>query len=266
MRIITLIENLVYQKGLVAEHGLSFYIEIDGMKFLFDTGQGKNFILNAHQLGIDISAIDKLIISHGHFDHAGGINDFLKENIKASVIMKREALYPKYSGKLEIGVEHDANLPIDRIEFIESARQLSESLFVMPTITSYFPIDSHKKGFSVQVDGAIVPDPFDDELFLCIRNAQRLIVISSCSHNGITNILETAKKSFNKSVSEVIGGFHVRESTLEEKRHIANYLNYNEVESIGICHCTGIETYNYLKGICQGNVYYNCTGNKINLT
>ena len=85
MEITTLIENLVYQSGLVAEHGLSFYMEGCHKKILFDTGQSDRFIANAKALGVDLGDVDALIVSHGHYDHTGGLEAFLKINTKAII-------------------------------------------------------------------------------------------------------------------------------------------------------------------------------------
>jgi 7,8-dihydropterin-6-yl-methyl-4-(beta-D-ribofuranosyl)aminobenzene 5'-phosphate synthase len=266
MILTTLIENLVYQRGLIAEHGLSFYLDSGATKIIFDTGQGENFIRNARQLGIDISTIDYLVISHGHFDHAGGISSFLKENSKARIIMKREALNPKYSGKYEIGMDHTEDLPFERIEFVSSARPVDENVMVMPQIDSFFTANTQKSGFFTLVDGHRVSDLFDDELFLCILNRKKLTILSSCSHKGITNIMETARKHFDLPISQVIGGFHLKAAGHEEVEHIASYLSNNGVESVGACHCTGIDAYTILKADCQSHVYYSSTGTSINIT
>ena len=99
MKIVTLIENLVYKKELYAEHGLAFYIETENKKILFDTGQTGMFLQNAKTLGICIEDIDVLILSHGHYDHRGGLYPFLPENSKARVYAKKQLFTPKYNGR-----------------------------------------------------------------------------------------------------------------------------------------------------------------------
>jgi len=114
MKIITLIENHVNSPGLVAEHGLSLYIDTGNKKILFDTGQSGLFIQNAQKLGIDIREIDLLVISHGHYDHTGGLYQFLEVNKKATVYAKKEIFTPKYSGKTRfIGTQPNEELLAD---------------------------------------------------------------------------------------------------------------------------------------------------------
>src|SRR5690554_1923178 len=97
MQITTLVENLVYQPGLVAEHGLSFYIDTGKRRILFDTGQRNAFLVNARVMGIDLGKADALVISHGHYDHTGGLNAFLKANTTAPVYLKKQVLNKKYN-------------------------------------------------------------------------------------------------------------------------------------------------------------------------
>lgn len=265
MDLTVLIENLVYQKGLVAEHGLSFYIEEDGKKILFDTGQGGNFIINANKLGIDLSEIEFLIISHGHYDHIGGLHAFLKVNRKAKIILKKQALYPKYKNNEFIGIKDIGLIPRERLELAESVYPLTKHLFILPDIKCYFEIDTHKDGFFTQSGNEIQPDNFDDELFLCHKNNDQLTILSSCSHNGITNIIETAKNYFQAKLSNVIGGFHTREATKPEMQHITDYFNNIGLKQLGVCHCTGIDNYYQLKTSCSTITTYLSTGSRLTI-
>ncbi len=97
MKITTLIENLVYKRGLFSEHGLSIYIETSNKKILFDTGQSGLFLENAKTLGISIDEIDAVVLSHGHYDHTGGLYLFLEKNSKAKIYAKRGIFTPKFN-------------------------------------------------------------------------------------------------------------------------------------------------------------------------
>src|SRR4030042_201329 len=135
MKIVTLIDNIVYKTGLIAEHGFSVYLETGDKKILFDTGQSGNFIKNASLLGIDITSVDYCIVSHGHYDHTGGLYEFCKVNSKAKILMKKEAMLQKYKSNTSyIGVPFSAFLFNNRIEFIDKKFNLTEELIIIPEI------------------------------------------------------------------------------------------------------------------------------------
>jgi 7,8-dihydropterin-6-yl-methyl-4-(beta-D-ribofuranosyl)aminobenzene 5'-phosphate synthase len=261
MKIITLIENLVYGQGLVAEHGLSVYIETDNRKILFDTGQSGIFMQNAKMLGVAIEAIDCLILSHGHYDHTGGLYPFLEANKKAKVYAKRELFDPKYrSNKTFIGLTKNEELLRDRLVYIDEVTELDEGVFIMPNIPIKHPIDTHFDGLLKLKDNEIVPDEFDDELFMALVQKNRVNIISACSHRGITNICEASTDHFNLRVGLILGGFHIKNCTTEQYIHITHYLRTLQPKTLGVCHCTGIEKYADLRRVCEVPLFYNYTG------
>ena len=143
MRIITLIENVVNSGNLQAEHGLSLYIETDKQKILFDTGQSDMFIQNAHKLGVNIEDIDSLVLSHGHYDHTGGLYPFLEKNSKAKVYAKQNIFIPKYSGKTRfIGTMYNEELLKNRLVVVNSITEVAENVFIMPEINISNPVDT----------------------------------------------------------------------------------------------------------------------------
>lgn len=266
MKIITLIENVAYQRDLFAEHGLSFYIDNGTKKILFDTGQTGHFIHNAKILNIDLEAVDYVVISHGHFDHTGGLYDFLKINKRAEVIVKKEAFNPKYKGKNRfIGVDYEPAIIDKRVTYIEKPRKIDDDIYVMPEITIHNPDDTSFQPFMVKSADGFIEDTFNDELYLGIVKNNKLSVISSCSHRGITNILNTAVDYFELPVNMVLGGFHTRASCNERMNLIKTCFQNHGVRSLGICHCTGIDKYAELKSWFEKEAFYNYTGNEINL-
>lgn len=261
MKIITLMENLVYGQGLVAEHGLSVYIETANRKMLFDTGQSGIFIQNAKALGIAIEDIDSVVLSHGHYDHTGGLYPFLDVNKKAKVYARRELFDPKYrSNKTFIGTPKNEELLKDRLVYVDEVNELDEGVFIMPNIPIKHPIDKHFDGLLKLKDNEIVPDEFDDELFLALVFNNRVNIISACSHRGITNICEAATQHFNPRVGLILGGFHLKNCTTEQYIHITHYLRTLQPKSLGVCHCTGIEKYADLQRECEVPIFYNYTG------
>ncbi len=264
--IVTLIENLVYKQGLVAEHGLSFYINTPTKKILFDTGQSGAFISNAIALGIDISEVDVLVISHGHYDHTGGINKFLSINNKALIYVKSDAFLLKYHGYGRfIGMPKiDKNID-NRLVYVNTVTQIDNGIYVVPETKIYNINDTHFDGMFVKLDSGFTADEFNDEQFLVIDDGSNINIITACSHRGITNVCKTAVSFFNKPVNYVTGGFHTKESTEEQVNFIADYVNSISPQKIGVCHCTGVEKYVELKSKLKMPAFYNFTGNIIKL-
>lgn len=264
MRIVTLIENLVYEQGLIAEHGLSIYIETKNSKILFDTGQSGLFIQNAKKLGVKVEEIDSLVLSHGHYDHTGGLLPFLEKNSKAKVYAKKGISIPKYSSRIRFIGTPSGNLPLkERIVYLERITEIADDVFIVPDIRIYDSIDTHFEGLNKMEDDKIVPDEFEDELFLALRNNERINIVTACSHRGITNICTSATEHFKLPVNLILGGFHTKNCTTAQYRHITNYFRHLEPKSIGVCHCTGVEKYADLNNDLDFNVFYNYTGNEV---
>ena len=266
MKVTTLVENLTYKSGLLAEHGLSFYIETANRKILFDTGQSDVFVRNAQALGIDLTEVDAVVISHGHYDHAGGLNTFLRLNQKAKVYLKREALAAKYHGTSRyIGIELDNPLASGRLIFVDDPLVLDQGLFIIPQTPIVNPADTHFKGFLVKKENLFEEDTFEDELFLIADSADGISIISSCSHRGITNMVEVAKSIFKKEIKAVVGGFHLLGCTPEQQEATVSYFEQLAPKSLGICHCTGIDRYGAFAQRLGSTVFYNSTGTTFEL-
>lgn len=266
MKIITLIENLVTAPELTAEHGLSLYIDTGTKKLLFDTGQSGLFIQNAEKLGIDISEIDSLILSHGHYDHTGGLYPFLDKNKKAKVFAKKEIFTPKYNGKTRfIGTLPDKEKLADRLVFVETITEIAPDVFIMPTIELHHEIDTNFTRLYKKEGNSFSDDTFDDELFLVIRQNQHINIITACSHCGITNICTTAADYFKLPIHLILGGFHMKDCGIGQYVHITHYLQKMQPKLIGACHCTGIEKFASMFNDFECKVFYNATGNTIDI-
>lgn len=203
MKVITLIENTTTREDLVCEHGLSLYIEAGGLKILFDAGQSAAFADNAEKLGVDLSQVDLCILSHGHYDHGGGLARFLEINDHAPVYVNRHAFGDFYNAEGKyIGLD-SALLMEDRIVFAGDNRQLSESVSLHSCPGFPEPAPSYSGGLTVEKRGVREQDDFRHEQYLLVREGEKRILVSGCSHRGVMNI----KTWFAPDV--FIGGFHL---------------------------------------------------------
>ncbi|HOV13321.1 MAG TPA: MBL fold metallo-hydrolase [Spirochaetota bacterium] len=266
MRIVTLIENLSYKQNLVGEHGLSIYIETDKKKILFDAGQSGLFVNNAKYMGIDLSQVDDVVISHGHYDHTGGLYAFLKENKKAKIHIKESAFQNKYRGQEKyIGFPYNINLFEDRFNFITEITQIDDEIYIIPEIEIFNEEDTHFTNMKIKNRYTVKEDEFTDEQFILIKNSSEISIITGCSHRGITNIIETGKKESDLPINLIMGGFHFDKEEDEKIKKIINYFESINPKKIGFSHCSGIEAFSLFKERMKDKVFYNYTGNEIRI-
>lgn len=245
IKVTVLTEDTGREPGLYAEHGLSLYLETEQHHILFDMGQSGVFAQNAKALGIDLAKVDLAIISHGHYDHGGGLKVFCDINHKAPVYMSRFAFAPFQSeDQRNIGLD-PALAENDQIILTQDIWRIDDKLELCSCHQRpcFVPVDS--AGLKTIRDGKQVPDDFRHEQYLIIRDGGKRTVVSGCSHKGILNIVHWLRPDI------LIGGFHLlnlpgsREGE-ERLGHIAELLlQYDTIYYTG--HCTGAEAYRILK-------------------
>ena len=166
MKITVLAENTACREDLTCEHGLSLFIETGKHRILFDAGQTDAFAENAEKLGIDLKTADLAILSHGHYDHSGGIARFLEANSVAPVYLHREAFTPHYNadGKY-IGVD-PALAESPRLRFTDREETLAEGITLHSCNHLPRPVPFGSFGLTMQASGQIQPDDFRHEQYL----------------------------------------------------------------------------------------------------
>lgn len=259
MRITCLIEDNGPSQFKV-EHGLSLCI--DKFNLLFDMGQSYSFIENAQRLGIDISRIRYAIISHGHYDHGGGLPHFLKENKKASIYLGNSAFSRRYANDngswRYIGLERGLG-DNPRIKHLREDARLFKGCDILVNILDLFPPPRGNHKLYKITRNRIVKDDFKDEIVLIIEKRDDLIVLTGCSHRGILNITETIKRKYDKPIRALIGGFHI------EAKEAPKLLGpFKNIEEIYTGHCTSKGAYNILKKNLD-NIKPLTTGTKIKI-
>lgn len=275
IQIITLSENTAGRINLLAEWGLSILIETDGCKILLDTGQSFSAAYNAITLGIDLSQIDKIVFSHGHFDHTGGLLHILKMvKGEVEVIAHPDIWALKYARRPErveeyIGVPFPGgaaetlgasfNLTKEPVWISEDIVTSSE----IPMITEYEKIDPN---LYVKEKGALKPDPLCDDQALFIKSEKGLVIILGCAHRGIINTIRYAQKLTGmEPVYAVIGGTHlVSASSQRLDLTIAELLSFG-IRKLGVSHCTGLPASAILAQRFGEAFFFNNAGTRINV-
>lgn len=273
MIIKTLVENTSISKDFNYEHGLSLYIELNNKRILFDVGTTELFLENAKKLNVEIENIDYLIISHGHYDHGGGLSKFLEINKKAKVFINENAFKKYYAlranNNLEyIGLEKDLE---NNKQFclVSDYFQIDDNLQLFSNVLKKESMPYANKNLLMEEDGKIIDDKFLHEQNLIIEDNNKLFLITGCAHNGIVNIIEHFHSIKNKMPDYILGGFHLSSKTYGNEpdkniKKIGEYLKYIGAKSY-TCHCTGIEPYNILKNIVGDNIDYLSTGTIIEI-
>ena len=210
MQITSLIENTTTNSNFLVEHGLSLYIETKQHKILFDMGQSNLFIENAKKLHINMEDIDIAILSHGHYDHGGGLEAFLNINKKAPIYINCYAFEPHYNGTNKyIGLDTSLS-DNNRIIFTDNITTITPGLTLYSCNNKNRNHNLGSFGLTVQKNNEFFPDNFLHEQYLLIEEENKKILFSGCSHKGILDITEW----FQPNV--LIGGFHFSKLPLND--------------------------------------------------
>jgi len=250
IRLKTLCENTASCPDITAEWGWSIFIEADGINILFDTGGGMTVPRNAARMGVDLQTIDKIILSHAHSDHTGGLREVLKSSKHPEVIAHPAVWIDKYSRKSTEDEAVFRGIPFAKAEldnyasftFSDSPVNIAENILTtgeIPRITEYETIESN---FYAMQNGDLVQDDFKDDLALILKTPQGLVIILGCAHRGIINTIQHARNITGvETVHTVIGGTHLfpKKDTPVEKTIKA--LKELDVQNIGVSHCTGFK-------------------------
>lgn len=257
MKVTVLVENTSVNDELQAEHGLSLYIETEHYKILFDMGQTDLFAKNAKKLGIDLAEVDIAILSHGHYDHGGGLKTFLEINKKAPIYISKYAFEPHYNGT-EKYIGLDVSLrDSERLVYTDQVVEIAEGLTLYHCNDRVKSYDLGSLGLNKMIEDRFVPDDFLHEQYLFIEEQGKKVLISGCSHKGILNIVEWFKPNV------LIGGFHFSKLPLDETlERYAKILDKFDT-TYYTCHCTGEIQYQFMKRMLK-KLFYVSVGEILN--
>lgn len=271
MKIVSLVDNISNIKGIGCEHGLSFYIETTNHKILFDLGAGDLYYNNAQALGINLSLVDTVVISHGHYDHGGGLNHFLTINKKAKIYIKKEAFNEYYSireqGTEYIGLDKSlSNNP--RIIFSGNYLLIDEELQLFSEVKAWEEKFLLNKQLKEKNGEEYKNDDFLHEQHLIITEKGKKVLIAGCAHSGIINIIKAFIIKTGGQPHYVFGGYHLSGSGGKyESLAVINNLGQRLSKwdtNYYTCHCTGEQPYLMLKEVLGDQINYLSAGQEFN--
>lgn len=252
MKITALLENTTKSNNMQIEHGLSLYIETKNHNILFDMGQSNLFASNAEKLNINLSDVDIAVLSHGHYDHGGGLSRFLELNTTAPIYISQFAFEPHYNGsKKYIGLDKSL-YQNERFIFVKEDFEIDTELKLFSCNQKERKYSASSSGLNMLQNNILLPDDFRHEQYLMIEENNKKVLISGCSHKGILNLVSWFKPDY------LIGGFHISKLETEaDLTNIAKSLNKYQTKYY-TCHCTGVEQYNYIQKYMNNINYLSC--------
>jgi 7,8-dihydropterin-6-yl-methyl-4-(beta-D-ribofuranosyl)aminobenzene 5'-phosphate synthase len=274
-RIITLSENSVAVPYVMAEWGLSILVESPEGSILLDAGASTSVVHNADILGIDLCKIERIVLSHGHFDHTGGLRTLLtKMKRQVEIIAHPDILAPKYKrseGKPDryIGLLYQLQELESlgaRFNFSRESQRLTRNILSTGEIPLETDFEQIEPGFFVKTADGWQPDSLADDQALVIETPQGLVMVLGCAHRGIINTLKQACKiTGNSKIHLVLGGCHLKDASDEQVWQTISSLNEMGVHKLGVSHCTGMRATLMLAQTYGDDFIFNSTGNIIEL-
>lgn len=246
MKLKVLVDNNTFiDEYYLGEPALSFYIEDGDSKILFDTGYSDIFIKNAEKMNIDLNTLDKIIISHGHNDHTGGLKYLFEkiENKNIEIIAHDKCFNKKVCDDLEIGtpISKEELEKVCTLNICNTVEKITENIIFLGEIPELNKFEKRKIIGKCEENSKFENDLVIEDTAIVYRSEKGLFIVTGCSHSGICNIIEYAKKVCNESkIYGVVGGFHLFDCD-ERLEQTIKYLKENSIELLYPCHCVSLD-------------------------
>lgn len=250
LNITIICENTVnHHEGLIAEHGFSAHVQLNETNFLFDTGQGLGLLPNANRLKIDLRSLDFVAISHGHWDHTGGLGDLLKLQDNNLTIVAHQGIFVERYYTQEDGVLRDAGIRNTKqyfqsfggvFSYNNTPYEISEDIFLTGEIPRYFDFEQPASQLKLMKNKELISDTVIDEQSLVIKTKKGLVIIMGCGHPGVLNTIKHSQEiTGEEKIHAIIGGTHMMFLPEKQLQKTINGLKKHTPYKIGTSHCTG---------------------------
>ncbi|MFA5638017.1 MAG: MBL fold metallo-hydrolase [Anaerovoracaceae bacterium] len=273
MKLSVLIENESMSPEFHKEHGLSLYIEALGKNILFDFGASPNFIENAEKMKVPLKDVDFCVVSHGHYDHTGGIKAFTELNKKAKIYIRHEGFSDFYAHENDgrvvyIGVDKSF-FDLPQIVFPPQRMEIMKGVEIFSGVKGSLMNPPGNSQLFIDKDGDQSLDDFAHEQSMIITENDKTYLFIGCAHSGIANIMEQYYKERKAYPDFVLGGFHLfrEEGDPDNSELVISLSDYlkDKPSKYYTCHCTGLPAYELLKERLKDQIDYLYTGLQINL-
>lgn len=271
MKLVSLVENTSISTDLYMRHGLSLYVETSSHRIVFDFGPDETLLHNAAALHIDLTAADVAFLSHGHYDHGGGLEAFLSVNRHAPIYLNKNAFNSYWSSETRyIGLDQ-ALKTNPQLCFTDGITKLYDGMTLISRAPGRRFLAASNSNLEWELpDGTRVRDNFLHEQSLIIEDGDICLLLAGCAHSGIVNIMEQAKKTVGRPMTHVVAGFHLYQPTCgisepeENVRAIAAELKRSNTMYY-TCHCTGMPSYEILREELGDRITYLSAGMQLDL-
>jgi 7,8-dihydropterin-6-yl-methyl-4-(beta-D-ribofuranosyl)aminobenzene 5'-phosphate synthase len=270
-RLTILCENSVgVPFGVIGEHGFACYAETEKGNYLFDTGQGFGIVQNSLALGKDLRQIKAVMISHGHYDHTGGLPAVLKLKGPADVFGHPDMFLDRFWSNDEtrrfIGIPYKRSCLESLGANFRLSREMAEvgpGIYLtgeIPRITAFEKGDANMTAHTPEGE-TMHPDPIRDDVSMVVDSDKGLILVLGCAHAGMVNIIEYVMEKMQQDrIYAVIGGTHLGFSSDEQFEETLNVIDRYQIERIGVSHCTGLAKASLLHAKLKERFFFGCVG------
>lgn len=272
INITVLCDNIVGLKSnLLGEHGLSILIERGEKSYLFDTGQGQTLFHNAISLEKDLRKVKNIFLSHGHYDHTGGLEKVLNLKGEREIWVHPHAFLPRYANNKKegnklrnIGMKYSQAQLEEmgaRIHFTDSFSEIDEGIYLTGEIPRINSVEKGDENLKIEVAGELIHDTCKDDQSLVIDSPRGMVILLGCAHAGIINTLTYIQEKMNtRKILTVIGGTHLNSADEFQLKETFRYLRDLPCEKFGVSHCTGLKATNYLMNHLKERLFIAHTG------